>query len=283
MAPASTVLIQSTVAEGDDLFPALLSHLRKQYPEVYVLGVDTSRAPKRMELLIGEGGGLSGGSSSVNSSIKLGAYAGRLAYLHLAGINKPSPNLTTVYLDTPLVGPTTNPLEYVPLPGPIGQPSGYPPNSAGGDPCTGGSKRSPPLPPPLYSTYPRMNTPTGRAQPRRVMQATVPEQNFKFLTPGREPLAKFWPQGLERPNPPTHAYKHRGGGQGSYWGPGQNSNGPRNLTIWQLGGNPWRNFGRRYRKGLTPPRTPTGTGGAAGRRLGPHQRGQWALKNFKIW
>ena len=31
-------------------------------------------------------------------------------------MNNPSPNLTTVYLDTPLVGPTPEPLEYVPSP-----------------------------------------------------------------------------------------------------------------------------------------------------------------------
>ena len=29
VAPASTVLVQSAVAEGDDLFPALLGHLRR--------------------------------------------------------------------------------------------------------------------------------------------------------------------------------------------------------------------------------------------------------------
>ena len=51
------------------------------------------------------------GGTSVNSSFKLGAYAGRLANLNLAGINNPIPNLTTVYLDTPLVGPTPEPLE----------------------------------------------------------------------------------------------------------------------------------------------------------------------------
>ena len=34
VAPASTVLVPSTIAEGGDLFPALLVHLRRQYPEV---------------------------------------------------------------------------------------------------------------------------------------------------------------------------------------------------------------------------------------------------------
>ena len=62
----------------------------------------TSRAPERREIQMGEGEGLSGGNSSVHSSIKLGAYAGRLSNLNLAGINNPIPNLNTVYIDTPL-------------------------------------------------------------------------------------------------------------------------------------------------------------------------------------
>ena len=35
VAPVSTVLAQSAVAERDELFTALLEHLRRQYPEVY--------------------------------------------------------------------------------------------------------------------------------------------------------------------------------------------------------------------------------------------------------
>ena len=54
------------------------------------------------------------GSLSVTSSLNVGSYAGRLDNLNLAGVNNPSPNLTTVYLDTPLVGPTPEPLEYIP-------------------------------------------------------------------------------------------------------------------------------------------------------------------------
>ena len=38
VAPASTVLVPSAVAEGEDLFGALLTHLRRRYPEVYGLG-----------------------------------------------------------------------------------------------------------------------------------------------------------------------------------------------------------------------------------------------------
>ena len=126
MTPASTVLAQSEVAEGDELFLELLGHLRRRYPEVYGSAVATCQAPERREIQIGEGEGLSGGTS-VHSSIKLGAYTGRFINLSLAGMNNPSPNLTTVYLDTPLVGPTPELLEYVPSPGRLGQPSGYPP------------------------------------------------------------------------------------------------------------------------------------------------------------
>ena len=152
VAPASTVLVQSAVAEGDELFPALLVHLRRIYLEVYGSAVGTSWAPERREIHIGEGEGLSGGNSSVHISIKLGAYAGRLADLNLAGINNLSPNLTTVYLDTPLVGPTPEPLEYVPSPGLLGQPSGYPLTSTGA--YIGGSINRPPPPPPPYHTHP---------------------------------------------------------------------------------------------------------------------------------
>ena len=47
VAPASMVLAQSEVVEGDELFPALLAHLKRQYHEVYGLSVDTSRAHER--------------------------------------------------------------------------------------------------------------------------------------------------------------------------------------------------------------------------------------------
>ena len=58
--------------------------------------------------------------------MKVGGYAGRFTNLNLAGMNKPSPNLTTVYLDTPLVVPTPDLLEYVPSPDRLGHPSRYP-------------------------------------------------------------------------------------------------------------------------------------------------------------
>ena len=53
---ASTVLAQSAVAEGGELFLALLEQLRRLYPEVYVPAVATGWAPERREFQIGEGG-----------------------------------------------------------------------------------------------------------------------------------------------------------------------------------------------------------------------------------
>ena len=144
-----------------------MAHLRRRYPEVYSSAVATYQAPDRREIQIREGGGLSGGAR-VHSSIKLGAYAGTFTNISLAGMNKPSPNLTTFYLDTPLVGLTPDPLYYVPYPGCLGQPCGYPTIITVGGPSTVGFKRRPSPPP--YSTHPRMYPPTGWSQPRRVMQ-----------------------------------------------------------------------------------------------------------------
>ena len=141
------------------------------------MAVYTVWAHERREIIIGEGKGLSSGPSSVNSRIKLGPYSGRLANLNLAGINNPSPNLTTVYLDTPLVGPTPEPLEYDPLPGHLGQPSGYPPTST----QEKRHRRRPPPPPSPYHTHPRIHSPTGKAQPHRVLHpATGPIKNLKL-------------------------------------------------------------------------------------------------------
>ena len=60
VAHASTVIAQSAVAEGDELFPELQAHLRRRYPEVYGSAVATGRAPDLRELQVGEGGGLRG-------------------------------------------------------------------------------------------------------------------------------------------------------------------------------------------------------------------------------
>ena len=111
VAPASTVLVRSAVAEGVELFPALLAHLGRLYPEVYGPALATGRAPERRDIQTGEGEVLSS-RTSVHSSLKLGAYSGRFTNISLAGMNKPSPNLNTVYLDPPLVGPKPDPLEY---------------------------------------------------------------------------------------------------------------------------------------------------------------------------
>ena len=201
---------------------------------MYGLAVDAAWAHERRELLLGEGEELSDGPSSVNSSIKLGAYTGRLANLNLAGINNSIPNLPPVYLDTPLVGPTLEPLEYVPSTGRPGKPSRYHPTSL----QSKYSRRCPPPQPPPYHTHPQMHPPTGRAQSRRVLKATGPEQNSKIAAPRGEPLVKFWPQGLERPNPFTHAYEHRGGELGSDWVPETHSKGPRNFHDFANRGEP---------------------------------------------
>ena len=63
VAPASTVLVPSVVVEGDDLFATLLTHLRRRYPEVYGLGVDTARAHERRDTPLKEGEVLSGGAT----------------------------------------------------------------------------------------------------------------------------------------------------------------------------------------------------------------------------
>ena len=143
--PASTVLAHSVVVEGGELFSEFLSNLRRLYPEVYGPAVSLGWVPERRKFLLGEREGLSG-STSVNSFIKLGAYAGRFNHINLARMNNPSPNLTTVYLDTPLVGLTPEPLDYVPLLGRLEQPCGYPPTRTGGVPHTGAPKSPPPSP-----------------------------------------------------------------------------------------------------------------------------------------
>ena len=94
VAPASTVLVPLAVVEGDNIFGALLAHLRRRYPEVYGLGDTLARASERRDTPTRAGEGISG-TLSVTSSLNLGAYAGILDYLNLAGINNPSPNLTT--------------------------------------------------------------------------------------------------------------------------------------------------------------------------------------------
>ena len=71
---------------------------------MYDSAVSLGRAPECREFPLGEGGWLLSVSTSVTSSSKLGAYAGRFNNLSLARMNNPSPSLINVYLDTPLVG-----------------------------------------------------------------------------------------------------------------------------------------------------------------------------------
>ena len=164
------------------------------------------------------------------------------------------------------MGPTPEPLEYVPSPGRPRRPSGYPPSSTGPRSDTAHRRSQPPPPP--YNTHPRMRSSLGRAQPRNVVEATGQVENLEMLAPRGEPLETFRSATLERPNPPTHAQEHRGGGAGTLLGAQTDSlRAQKKFGFWKPGGNPWQNFGRRGQEGLTPPRTPPGSGGAAGRRL----------------
>ena len=168
-------------------------HLRRVYTAVYVPVVATGRAAERRDFQIGEGEGLSD-ETSVHSSIKLGTCAGRLTNLNLAGMNKPSSNLTTVYLDTPLVNLAPEPLEYVPSQVRLGQRNRYPQTSTEVGLYTGGSRRNPPPSPPPYITHPRMHPSTGRSQTLRVMQqATGPDKNFQNSVTGGGLLEKKLP------------------------------------------------------------------------------------------
>ena len=120
MAPASTVLSQSAIAEGDELFLEILQHPQRLYPEVYGYAVSLSRAPSVRNHHLGEDGeGLSGGDIIINSFSKLGACAGSFNNIipSTARMNNPSPILTNAYLDTLPVGPAPYPLEYYPISG----------------------------------------------------------------------------------------------------------------------------------------------------------------------
>ena len=95
----------------------ILSHLQRLYTEAYGPAVSLGQVPARRYFPMGEDGeGLSGGNISINRFSKLGAYAGRFDYLSpiITRMNNPRPSLTTVYLDTPPVGPTPDSLEYAP-------------------------------------------------------------------------------------------------------------------------------------------------------------------------
>ena len=77
LAHASTVLIHSSIAEGDHVFPEILLHLRRLYPEVYGPVVSLGSSPVLREFPLGEDGEvLSNVNLSVNSFSKLGTYVG---------------------------------------------------------------------------------------------------------------------------------------------------------------------------------------------------------------
>ena len=131
---------------------------------------------------------MSVGPSSVNVIIKVGAYTGRFDNLNLARINNPIPNLTTVYLYTPLVGPTPDSLEYVPSPGRLGQHIGYPPISSRGGPYTGVSKIRPPPHTPTIHQPPTDASPHWSGTTTQCSSGNGPNSKFKnFGTKGGTP------------------------------------------------------------------------------------------------
>ena len=120
---------------------------------------------------------------------------------------------------------------------------------------------------PPYNTHPRMRSSLGRAQPRRVVEATGPVENLEILAPRGEPLAKFRSAALERPNPP-HTIRSTGGGAGTWIGaPTDSLRAKKNSGYGSRGGTPGKILVAGVGKASPPPRTPPGIGGAAGRRL----------------
>ena len=111
--PAPKILAQSAISEGGEPFPAILSHIQILYLEVYNSVVSLCWAPACREFPLGYyGEGLRSGNLSINRFSILGAYVGIFDNLSpsTARMNNPSPNLTNVYLYTPPVGPTPDPL-----------------------------------------------------------------------------------------------------------------------------------------------------------------------------
>ena len=199
----------------------------------------------------------------LTSSLNLGVYAGRLDNLNLAGINNPIPNLTNMYLDTPLVGPTPEPLEYVPSSGRLGLPRGYYPSSTG--PRSDSDRQRPPPPPPPYNMHPRMRASLGRAQPLRVVHATGLGENSKILAPRGEPLEKFQSAALVRPSRPLRPKFCQGVPPGflnpnfflarcwSVWAPSHfPAPPPVLLSVWGGGGRPLQSCRLKFFQGFPP-------------------------------
>ena len=111
MKSAPMVLVESIIEEGEKLFPAILAHLRRLYTEVSGPAVSLGQAPALRESPIGKHGEVLSGFS-INIISKLGAYAGRFDSLSpsIAIMNNPIPIIPYVYLDTPPVCPTPEPL-----------------------------------------------------------------------------------------------------------------------------------------------------------------------------
>ena len=67
-----------------------------------------------------------------------------------------------------------------------------------------------------------------------------------------ESLAKCWKQGSERPNPPTHSYRHRGGGRDMIRAHGETDMGQEKSKILANKGEPLtKRLVTRYRGGWT--------------------------------
>ena len=97
-----------------------------------------------------------------------------------------------------------------------------------------------------------------------------------------ESLAKCWKQGSERPNPPTHSYRHRGGVSGEHPYPPGETAGPDFFHKWEIGGNPRQIFGRQVRCAPLPP-VGIPYAGTLYRLLPPHiywNKGGWPWQNL---
>ena len=178
-----------------------------------------------------------GGNISINKFIKIGTFASGFNNLSpsIARMNHLSPILTNVYLDTPPMGPTPEPLEYATPPGRIGRPHGYPQTSTGEVLHTGAIKSTPP------PTHPRLLGHTHRCIPPLVRRNRA--GSFKVFTSGKSGGTPgiFLPQGLERPNPPlTPTGRGGGGGVRGCRVSVQVDTGPKQNHKCKIGGNPWK-------------------------------------------
>ena len=75
-----------------------------------------------------------------------------------------------------------------------------------------------PSPTPTLSYSPMYASPNWLGATTQGVAGNGLRKKCKNFGPRGEPLAKFGSKGLERPTPPTHAYKHREGGEGKWLG-----------------------------------------------------------------